>query len=53
VSNEVGLGIVPDNPLARRFRDVAGTLNQMVAAKVTEAVMMFSGLPLHIKGHRN
>lgn len=50
VSNEVGLGIVPDNPLARRFRDVAGTLNQIVAATVTEAVMMFSGLRLHIKG---
>lgn len=50
VSNEVGLGIVPDNPLARRFRDAAGMLNQIVAATVTEAVMMFSGLPLHIKG---
>ena len=49
VSNEVGLGIVPNNPLARRFRDVAGTINQSVAAASDEVVMMFSGLPMSLK----
>lgn len=49
VANEVGLGIVPDNALARRFRDVAGSINQAVAAAVDEAVMMFAGLPLWLK----
>lgn len=49
VANEVGLGIVPDNAIARRFRDVAGRLNQDVAAAVGEVVMMFSGLPIVLK----
>jgi adenosylcobinamide kinase/adenosylcobinamide-phosphate guanylyltransferase len=49
VANEVGLGIVPDNALARRFRDVAGSINQAVAAAADEAVMMFVGLPLWLK----
>lgn len=49
VANEVGLGIVPDNALARRFRDVAGRINQEVAAVVEEAVIMFAGLPLTLK----
>lgn len=49
VANEVGLGIVPDNALARRFRDVAGRINQDTAAAVGEVVMMFSGLPLVVK----
>ncbi|WP_336974640.1 bifunctional adenosylcobinamide kinase/adenosylcobinamide-phosphate guanylyltransferase [Sphingobium aromaticiconvertens] len=49
VANEVGLGIVPDNALARRFRDVAGSINQAVAAAADEAVMMFAGLPLWLK----
>ena len=49
VSNEVGLGIVPDNALARRFRDVAGVLNQHVATASNEVVMMVSGLPLTVK----
>jgi adenosylcobinamide kinase/adenosylcobinamide-phosphate guanylyltransferase len=50
VSNEVGLGIVPDNALARRFRDVAGRINQIVAAAVDEAVFVAAGLPLRLKG---
>ncbi len=50
VSNEVGLGIVPDNALARRFRDMAGRINQAVAAAVDEAVFLAAGLPLKLKG---
>lgn len=49
VANEVGLGIVPDNALSRRFRDVAGRINQEVAAAVDGVVMMFAGLPLALK----
>ncbi|RVT90999.1 bifunctional adenosylcobinamide kinase/adenosylcobinamide-phosphate guanylyltransferase [Sphingomonas crocodyli] len=49
VANEVGLGIVPDNALARRFRDAAGTVNQAVAAAVDEALFMAAGLPLRLK----
>ncbi|PKB25401.1 adenosylcobinamide kinase /adenosylcobinamide-phosphate guanylyltransferase [Novosphingobium kunmingense] len=49
VANEVGLGIVPDNALARRFRDVAGRINQEMAAAADEVVMMFAGLPLALK----
>ncbi|RJF90711.1 bifunctional adenosylcobinamide kinase/adenosylcobinamide-phosphate guanylyltransferase [Sphingomonas cavernae] len=50
VSNEVGLGIVPDNALARRFRDVAGRINQRIAEVVDEAVFLAAGLPLKLKG---
>ena len=50
VSNEVGLGIVPENALARRFRDVAGRINQAVAEIVAEAVFDAAGLPLRLKG---
>lgn len=49
VSNEVGFGIVPDNPLARRFRDVAGRINQAVAEAVAEVQLVVAGLPLTIK----
>lgn len=49
VSNEVGLGIVPDNALARRFRDDAGELNQAIAAAVDSVVLMTAGLPLTLK----
>lgn len=49
VSNEVGLGIVPENALARRFRDAAGRLNQAVAARADRMVVMFAGQALSIK----
>lgn len=49
VSNEVGMGIVPENAMARRFRDIAGIVNQKVASIATEAWLLCSGLPLRLK----
>ncbi|MFD0986317.1 bifunctional adenosylcobinamide kinase/adenosylcobinamide-phosphate guanylyltransferase [Methyloligella solikamskensis] len=49
VSNEVGLGIVPDTPLGRRFRDAQGRLNQQVAAIADRVVLMTAGIPLTVK----
>jgi len=49
VSNEVGMGIVPDNSLARSFRDLAGTANQTLAAAADEVYVTFSGIPLKLK----
>lgn len=50
VANEVGLGIVPDNALARRFRDEAGRLNQRIAAQATRVRFIAAGLPMALKG---
>ena len=50
VANEVGLGIVPEHKLARKFRDVAGRVNQLVAKHSDKVVFMAAGLPLHLKG---
>ena len=49
VSNEVGQGIVPDNPLARQFRDEAGRLHQAVANHCDRVVFVVAGLPLTLK----
>ena len=49
VSNEVGLGIVPDNALARRFRDLQGELNRRMAARAQRVVMMVAGIPIAVK----
>lgn len=51
VSNEVGLGIVPDNALARQFRDRAGRLHQAVAAQADRVFFMVAGLPMVVKGN--
>lgn len=49
VSNEVGLGLVPENALARRFRDLSGWMNQEMASKAKEAWFVASGIPLRLK----
>lgn len=49
VSNELGMGVVPDNSLAREFRDAAGRLNQAVAGEASEVYLTVSGIPLRIK----
>lgn len=50
VSNEVGMGIVPDSELARRFRDAQGQLNRAIAAACTRVELVAAGLPLRLKG---
>jgi adenosylcobinamide kinase/adenosylcobinamide-phosphate guanylyltransferase len=50
VANEVGMGLVPETPLGRRFRDCAGHLNQQVAALADRVVFVAAGLPLVLKG---
>ncbi|PIK73336.1 bifunctional adenosylcobinamide kinase/adenosylcobinamide-phosphate guanylyltransferase [Methylobacterium frigidaeris] len=50
VSNEVGFGIVPENALARRFRDEAGRLHQCLAAIADRVVLVVAGLPMTLKG---
>ena len=50
VANEVGAGIVPEHPLGRQFRDLQGILNQRVAARADNVILMVAGLPLVVKG---
>ena len=49
VTNEVGSGIVPDNALAREFRDAAGRINQMIAGAADEVEYVVAGLPMRVK----
>ena len=49
VSNEVGTGIVPEHPLGRQYRDMAGFLNQQLAAAADKVVMTVAGLPIFLK----
>jgi len=50
VSNEVGMGLVPDNSLGRVYRDILGRVNSIIADKADDVFMMVSGIPLKIKG---
>ena len=49
VSNEVGCGIVPENKLARDFRDIAGAVNQLAARSSDKAYTLISGFPVQLK----
>ncbi|MFA5099853.1 MAG: bifunctional adenosylcobinamide kinase/adenosylcobinamide-phosphate guanylyltransferase [Candidatus Omnitrophota bacterium] len=53
VSNEVGLGLVPDTKLGRRFRDLAGAVNKLAAQKADQAYFLVSGIALNLKNKRN
>jgi len=50
VTNEVGMGIIPDNEMSRTFRDLAGRLNQNIAAVADRVLLMVCGLPVVVKG---
>jgi len=49
VSNEVGLGVVPDTKMGRRFRDIAGKVNQIIAGNANEVYFMVAGIPMRVK----
>lgn len=51
ISNEVGQGVVPMNKLARRYRDILGKANQLMAKNASEFYVMFAGIPVEIKTH--
>lgn len=52
VTNEVGMGIVPDTVLGRLFRDMAGRANQILAGALSDVTLMVSGIPVYVKGGR-
>ena len=49
VTNEVGLGVVPDNAMARRYRDLVGRVNQTIAAEADTVTLLTCGIPWHLK----
>jgi adenosylcobinamide kinase / adenosylcobinamide-phosphate guanylyltransferase len=53
VTNEVGWGVVPENPQARRFRDLVGRANQLLAARADRVTLVACGIPLHLKENRS
>ncbi|MBA4393645.1 MAG: bifunctional adenosylcobinamide kinase/adenosylcobinamide-phosphate guanylyltransferase [Desulfobacca sp.] len=52
IGNEVGWGIVPENPLARTFRDLSGRLQQEIAQLADQVILMVAGIPMIVKGKR-
>jgi adenosylcobinamide kinase/adenosylcobinamide-phosphate guanylyltransferase len=50
VTNETGCGVIPANAMARRFRDLAGSVNQRIAARADKVILCVSGIPVTIKG---
>ncbi len=52
IGNEVGWGIVPENPLARTFRDLSGRLHQDIAQIADQVILMVAGIPMIVKGNR-
>ena len=52
VTNEIGMGVVPDHLLGRVFRDMAGKANQILAARLPQVTFMVSGIPLTVKGEK-
>ena len=52
VTNEIGMGIVPENPASRLYRDLAGRCNQIIAGRADAVTFIISGLPMNIKGDK-